>query len=95
MPAKLHLLELPFYAAALAILLPRMGLAGALCITWSFRLFLDACFLFAAASWLEMLPVRSIVDLLRLEKPACFSADSEPRCYCRSLLVEVCPSSLK
>jgi O-antigen/teichoic acid export membrane protein len=59
--AKLHLLELPFYAAALAILLPRMGLAGA-ALAWSFRLFLDACFLFAAASWLEMLPVRSIVD---------------------------------
>jgi O-antigen/teichoic acid export membrane protein len=60
--AKLHLLELPFYAAALAILLPRMGLAGA-ALAWSFRLFLDACFLFGAASWLEMLPIRSIVDV--------------------------------
>jgi len=58
---KLHLLELPIYAAALAILLPRMGLTGA-ALAWSFRLFLDACLLFGAASWLELLPLRAIVD---------------------------------
>jgi O-antigen/teichoic acid export membrane protein len=58
---KLHLLELPIYALALAILLPRMGLTGA-ALAWSFRLFLDACLLFGAASWLELLPLRAIVD---------------------------------
>jgi len=58
---KIHLLELPIYAAALAILLPRMGLTGA-ALAWSFRLFLDAVLLFGAASWLGMLPVRAIVD---------------------------------
>ena len=58
---KIHFLELPIYAAALAILLPRMGLTGA-ALAWSFRLFLDACLLFGAASWLELLPLRAIVD---------------------------------
>ena len=58
---KIHLLELPIYAAALAILLPRMGLAGA-ALAWSFRLFVDACLLFGAASWLELLPLRTIMD---------------------------------
>jgi O-antigen/teichoic acid export membrane protein len=58
---KIHLLELPIYAAALAILLPRMGLTGA-ALAWSFRLFLDALLLFGAASWLGMLPVRAMVD---------------------------------
>ncbi len=58
---KIHLLELPIYAAALAILLPRMSLTGA-ALAWSFRLFLDACLLFGAASWLELLPLRAIVD---------------------------------
>jgi len=58
---KIHLLELPIYAAALAILLPRMGLKGA-ALAWSFRLFADACLLFGAASWLELLPLRTIVD---------------------------------
>jgi O-antigen/teichoic acid export membrane protein len=58
---KIHLLELPIYAAALVILLPRMGLAGA-ALAWSFRLFVDACLLFVAASWLELLPLRAFVD---------------------------------
>ena len=58
---KIHLLELPIYAAALTILLPRMGLTGA-ALAWSFRLFVDACLLFGAASWLDLLPFRAIVD---------------------------------
>ena len=58
---KTHLLELPVYALALAILLPRMGLTGA-ALAWSFRLFVDACLLFGAASWLGLLPLRAILD---------------------------------
>lgn len=58
---KIHLVELPIYALALAVLLPRMGLAGA-AFAWSFRLFLDACLLFGAASWLQLLPLRAILD---------------------------------
>ena len=58
---KIHLLELPIYALALAILLPRMGLTGA-ALAWSFRLFVDACLLFGAASWLELLSLRAILD---------------------------------
>jgi O-antigen/teichoic acid export membrane protein len=58
---KLHLLELPIYAVALAILLPRMGLTGA-ALAWSFRLLVDACLLFGAASWLKLLPLRAVVD---------------------------------
>jgi O-antigen/teichoic acid export membrane protein len=58
---KIHILELPIYALALAILLPRMGLAGA-ALAWSFRLFLDACLLFGAASWLKLFSVREIFD---------------------------------
>jgi O-antigen/teichoic acid export membrane protein len=58
---KIHILELPIYAVALAILLPRMGLAGA-ALAWSFRLLLDACLLFGAALWLELLSVRAILD---------------------------------
>jgi O-antigen/teichoic acid export membrane protein len=59
--AKIHLFELPIYALALAILLPRMGLTGA-AVAWSFRLFLDACLLFGAASWLKLLSIRAILD---------------------------------
>jgi O-antigen/teichoic acid export membrane protein len=59
--AKIHIIELPIYALALAILLPRMGLTGA-ALAWSFRLFLDACLLFGAASWLKLLSVRAILD---------------------------------
>jgi O-antigen/teichoic acid export membrane protein len=59
--AKIHLLELPVYGVALAILLPRMGLIGA-AWAWSFRLFLDACLLFGAASWLKLLSIRVILD---------------------------------
>jgi len=58
---KIHIFELPIYALALAILLPRMGLTGA-ALAWSFRLFLDACLLFGAASWLKLLSVRAILD---------------------------------
>lgn len=58
---KIHLVELPVYAVALAILLPRMGLAGA-AMAWSFRLFVDACLLFGAASWLGLLSFRAILD---------------------------------
>jgi O-antigen/teichoic acid export membrane protein len=59
--AKIHILELPIYALALAVLLPRMGLTGA-ALAWSFRLFLDACLLFGAASWLKLLSLRAILD---------------------------------
>jgi O-antigen/teichoic acid export membrane protein len=58
---KFHLLELPIYALALAILLPRMGLTGA-ALAWTFRLFLDACLLFGAASWLKLLSIRKVLD---------------------------------
>ncbi len=59
--AKIHIFELPIYALALAILLPRMGLTGA-ALAWSFRLFLDACLQFGAASWLKLLSIRAILD---------------------------------
>jgi O-antigen/teichoic acid export membrane protein len=59
--AKIHLFELPLYALALAILLPRFGLTGA-ALAWSFRLFLDACLLFGAASWLKLLSIHTILD---------------------------------
>lgn len=58
---KIHILELPVYAFALVILLPRGGVTGA-ALAWSFRLFVDACLLFGAASWLKLLSVRAILD---------------------------------
>jgi O-antigen/teichoic acid export membrane protein len=59
--AKIHIFELPIYAAALAILLPRMGLAGA-ALAWTLRLTLDAVLLFASASWLKLLSIRIVFD---------------------------------
>jgi hypothetical protein len=53
--------ELPVYAIALAILLPRMGLAGA-ALAWTLRLTLDASLLFASALWLKLLSISDILD---------------------------------
>jgi O-antigen/teichoic acid export membrane protein len=59
--AKIHIFELPLYAIALAILLPRFGLVGA-ALAWSLRLSVDAFLLFACASWLKVLSIRAILD---------------------------------
>jgi O-antigen/teichoic acid export membrane protein len=59
--AKIHMFELPVYAIALAILLPRMGLAGA-ALAWTLRLTLDASLLFASALWLKLLSISDILD---------------------------------
>jgi O-antigen/teichoic acid export membrane protein len=59
--AKIHIFELPIYALALAILLPRLGLVGA-ALAWSLRLSVDAFLLFACASWLKVLSIRAILD---------------------------------
>ncbi len=56
--AKLHLLELPFYAASLWFLLKHMGLAGA-ALAWTLRLLLDAVLLFGVALWLKFMSLRS------------------------------------
>jgi O-antigen/teichoic acid export membrane protein len=60
--AKIHMIELPIYAVALAVLLPRIGLTGA-ALAWSFRLTIDAFMLFGAASWLKLLSIRAVLDL--------------------------------
>ena len=57
--AKLHLLELPFYAVLLWFLLRRLGLPGA-ALAWTLRVALDAFLLFGAALWLKFMSFRSL-----------------------------------
>lgn len=58
--AKFHLLEVPFYAVALWVLLPWLGLKGA-ALAWTFRLCLDAVFLFGAAFSLRLISLHSFL----------------------------------
>jgi O-antigen/teichoic acid export membrane protein len=57
--AKLHLLELPFYAGLLWFLLRRIGLPGA-ALAWTLRVLFDAFLLFGAALWLKVMSFRNL-----------------------------------
>ena len=59
--AKFHLCELPFYAAALWLLLPRMGIAGA-ALAWTLRVTLDATLLFAWVFRLKAVSATRVAD---------------------------------
>jgi O-antigen/teichoic acid export membrane protein len=52
-PACFHLLELPFYAGLLWILVHRFGVPGA-ALAWAVRVTLDAGLLFAGSAWLRL-----------------------------------------
>jgi len=77
--AKFHLAEVPVYFAALFLLLPRYGVAGA-AIAWSVRLTLDAGALFTAS--VILLPATKAV----IGRMACLAAIASAVVVCGSML---------
>ena len=59
--AKFHLWELPFYAVALWLLLPRMGVAGA-ALAWTLRVTADACLLFGSVFRRKFVSIMGVFD---------------------------------